>query len=442
MAPRSFRSTPFLLACLLATWACGAPRSPSPALGEGPQEAPDADPQAPTRGLNAPRWYDAPYVVLVSLDGFGASYMERYRPPHLRGLAAAGAWASAGMISAYPAKTFPNHYTLATGLYPARHGIVANRFWDPEREAYYRISDRQAVEDGTWYGGEPLWVTAERQGMVTASFFWVGSEADVGGARPSHWRRFDDTVTGRTQVDQVLAWLALPTERRPHLVLLYFAETDYAGHDHGPDSPETAAAVARVDGLIGRLRMGLTALPHGDRVNLVVVSDHGIDGFQPDGFRYVEDVTDIADLRMPERGPGGNLWIGGGPERVADVRRRIDEGLAGVRAYPPDEVPERFHYRHHPRLGDLVLVTDSAVMVDLARPPVPARAGFTHGWDPGLGSMRALFVASGPGLERGVVVDPFDNVHVYPLVAALLGLEPARGIDGDLDVWRGVLRGR
>jgi predicted AlkP superfamily pyrophosphatase or phosphodiesterase len=347
------------------------------------------------------------------------------------------------MIPSYPSKTFPNHYTLVTGLYPVRHGIVANSFRDPARESPFGIADRDAVEDGTWYGGEPLWVTAERQGMVAASFFWVGSEADVGGVRPSHWRRFDGEVANEARVDQVLAWLSLPVEHRPRLVTLYFSDTDDAGHRHGPDSPELEAAVARVDRMIGRLRMGLEALPHGGRVHLIVVSDHGMQGFGPADHRYLEDVTTVADLDMPERGPSGHLWVEGGHERVLDVRARINESLAGVTAYLPGEVPERLHYRDHPRLGDLVVVTDSAVVVELARDPErPARGGFTHGWDPAFQSMRALFVAAGPGLAAGVEVGPFQNVDVYPLVTQLLGLRPAADIDGDVAHWRDVLVSR
>lgn len=435
MAPRSLRGTFSMLACLLATWAC-AP-SPSPRAST---QAPDADPQAPTRGVNATRWYEAPYVVLVSLDGFAARYMERYRPPYLLGLARSGVWARDGMVPAYPTKTFPNHYSLATGLYAARHGIVANTFRDPEREGVFRISDREVVEDGTWYGGEPLWVTAERQGMVAASYFWVGSEADVGGVRPSHWRRYDGSVPNEARVDQVLTWLALPAPRRPHLITLYFSDTDDAGHRFGPESPQVEAAVAEVDRLIGRLRNGLHALPHGGRVHLVVVSDHGMDGYTPTDVRWVEDVTTTDDLSMPESGPNANLWVDGDRTRVVEVRDRINQGLPGVMAYLPDEVPEALHYRNHRRLGDLVLVVDSGRTVQLARNPErPARAGFTHGWSPAFTSMRALFVASGPGVAVGAEVAPFDNVHVYPLITHLLGLEPAADIDGNLSVWRSVL---
>lgn len=433
-------------ALLLAVGACG-PRAPETEVrtrsGSGASVVPEADPQAPTRGVNDPRWRDAPYVVLVSLDGFAASYMARYRPPHLTGLARSGVWAREGLIASYPTKTFPNHYTLATGLHPARHGLVANTFRDPSRGQIFRISDRDAVEDGSWYGGEPIWVTAERQGMVAASFFWVGSEADVQGARPSHWRPYDGGVPNESRVDQVLTWLALPPEHRPHLITLYFSTVDDAGHRNGPNSPELAAAVSDVDRLIGRLRNGLIALPHGERAHLVVVSDHGMDAFTSEGVRYVADVTHVDDLEMPERGPNANLWIAGDHARVLEVRNLVNAGLPGVTAYLPSEVPERLAYRDNPRLGDLVLVTDSSVVVELDRDAErPERGGYTHGWDPSFSSMRALFVAAGPGLASGVETGPVRSVDVYPLLAALLGLEPAPDLDGEFATWAGVLRPR
>jgi alkaline phosphatase D len=415
-----------------------APADPSGAAP--PIEAPDR--QAASGGVNAARWRDAPYVVLLSLDGFAAAYLDRYRPPHLLELAARGVRAADGMIPVYPSKTFPNHYSIATGLYPEHHGIVANTFWDPERRATYRIGDRAAVEDGSWYGGEPIWVTAERQGMVAASYYWVGSEADVGGVRPSFWRRYDEAVSPEERVDQVLAWLAHPPERRPHLIAFYLSDTDDVGHGHGPASPEIRSAVARVDAAVGRLVEGLRALPHGELVHVIVVSDHGMDGFTPGTHRFLEDVVGTEGLRMPEAGPSGNVWVDGGPERARRVRDSINAGLEGVTAYLRAETPARLHYRDHARIGNLVLVTDSAVVVHRGRDGMRVRAGFTHGWDPAITTMRALFVAAGPAFRPGTEVEPFENVHVYPLIARLLGLTPAPGLDGDPAFWGGVVRPR
>ena len=401
----------------------------APRVTEVSGPADPADPQAPTGGVNRAEHLDAPYVVMVSADGFAARYVGEYEPPNLLRLIERGLWAPEGMIPSYPTKTFPNHYTMATGLYPGRHGIVANTFWDPVRGATYRIGDRQAVEDGTWYGGEPIWVTAERQGMVAASFFWVGSEADVGGVRPSHWRRYDGGIPNEDRVDQVLAWLDYPPERRPHLITLYFSDTDGAGHRYGPGSAELEAAVADVDRMLGRLLDGLEALPHGDEVIVVWVSDHGMDSYTAVSTRYLEDAVSLEGLMVPEAGPNANVWLQAG-QRATELRDRINQRLDGVTAFLRSESPARLHYRQDARIGDLVLLTDSSVVVypTRSRPPT---SGFTHGWDPGFVSMRAVFAAAGGGLPEGIRVPPFENVHIYPWIAGLLGLSPASGIDGD-----------
>ena len=201
---------------------------------------------------NAPRQIGAPYVVLVSFDGFAWNLMEKHSAPNFQRVAAEGVRAER-MIPTFPTTTFPTHYSLATGMYAESHGLVGNRFWAPDKQAYYSLSDRVVVEDGSRYRGEPIWVTAERQGMVSASFFFVGSEAEVRGLRPSYWYRFDASVPHDERVDGVLDWLSMPEDGRPHMITLYFEDIDAVAHDYGMDSPETSRAVARVDASLGRL---------------------------------------------------------------------------------------------------------------------------------------------------------------------------------------------
>src|SRR6202142_1346297 len=210
-------------------------------------------------GPNAPAQQAKHYVVLVSLDGYRYDYPKLYGGTHLQAIAARGASAPEGMIPAYPSVTFPNHYTIVTGLYPEHHGIVANNFYDPARKAQYKYKDEKTVTDGRWYGGTPLWVLAEKQGMRAASFFWPGSEAEIEGKRPSYYLKYDDKFPGDKRVDQVLAWLQLPPDKRPHFITLYYADTDHAGHTYGPDAPETGEAVRRVDEMMGKLSDGIAA---------------------------------------------------------------------------------------------------------------------------------------------------------------------------------------
>src|SRR5579862_268420 len=225
-------------------------------------------------GGNATQQLSKPYVVLVSLDGFRYDYARKFHAEHLLALAAQGASAPEGMLPSFPSITFPNHYTIVTGLYPGHHGIVANSFYDPARKQAYRYHDAKAIADGTWYGGTPLWVLSVQQGMRSASFFWVGSEAEIQGIRPSYYLKFDASFPNGKRVEQVLAWLHLPPEQRPHFITLYFSDSDTAGHEYGPDSPQVAAAVHELDSEIGKLVDGIKE--SNLRVDLIVVADHGM----------------------------------------------------------------------------------------------------------------------------------------------------------------------
>jgi alkaline phosphatase D len=225
-------------------------------------------------GDNAPAQQSKPYVILVSLDGFRFDYAQRYGARNLQALARRGANTPQGMIPVYPSVTFPNHYSIVTGLYPDNHGIVGNSFYDPRRRQRFVYTDRSTSAEGSWYGGVPLWVLAERQGMRAACFFWPGSEAAIGSVRPTYTVLYDPRIPNERRVDQVISWLRLPPEKRPHFITLYLGDVDSAGHQTGTDSPETARAVRRLDAVIARLTaaIALLHLP----VNLVVVSDHGM----------------------------------------------------------------------------------------------------------------------------------------------------------------------
>ena len=215
------------------------------------------------------------YVVLVSFDGFRWDYPNLYNTTNLDKLAARGVKADR-MIPSFPTKTFPNHYTLATGLHPGNHGLVNNTFYAPDLDLMYRMGDRSAVENGAFYGGEPIWVTASKQGLITGSFYWVGSEASVKGMQPTYWKRFDDSVPFADRIDTVVKWLGYDEERRPRLVTLYYEEPDSEGHGAGPVSDETGKMVEQVDSLIGVLISKLDRLPIARKINLIILSDHGM----------------------------------------------------------------------------------------------------------------------------------------------------------------------
>ncbi len=414
---------------LLVLAACGGPGAPTPVTSnEG----------AGSGGVNAAEHLDAPYLVLLSLDGFRYDYLDDIPTPAFQRMIAEGARADR-MIPVFPTKTFPTHYTVATGMYAENHGLVGNRFWAPELEGFYSLSNREVVEDGAWYRGEPIWVTAERQGMVSAAYHFVGTEADVGGVSPSQWHPFDASVPNREKVETVLEWLALPVDRRPHVLTMYFEDLDGAGHNYGPGSRQVSRAVEGVDRELGRLLDGIDALPHGDQVYVIVVSDHGMIRIDPDRVQAL-DMGAFPGVRLVTSGTYASLLVDeGGASRAPQVRDSLRAMLPEADVWLREEVPERFHYSTDPRIGDIVVLAAPGSLVIPKGRRIPAEA-YTHGWDNQAPGMGAIFLARGPDIREGIRIEAFEAVHVYPLMAHLLGLRPNPEADGRLEVLAPILR--
>lgn len=373
--------------------------------------------------------------MLVSLDGFRYDYAQRYGAKNLQALANEGASAPEGMIPAYPSVTFPNHYSIVTGLYPEHHGIVAMSFYDPDRKQKYAFNDPQSDTDGSWYGGVPLWSLAEQQGMRSACFFWPGSEAEIAGKRPSYYLHFDDHLSDQSRIQQVIAWLHLPVEQRPHFITLYYSNVDHAGHEFGPDSQQTAEAVRHVDELVGNLRERLAALDL--PIDLFVVSDHGMETIQGNWIN-LDQFADLSGFRTE----GMILY----PENDATAQKAY-ERLKGASdkfvVYRRKDVPKRLHYNENDREGDPVVVANGPYAIR-AHAPNPAdtqpKIKGGHGYDPvQMKSMRAIFYAVGPDIQPGVAVDPFENVNIFPLVVRILGLDGVPN-DGDGKMLEGILQ--
>ncbi len=381
-------------------------------------------------GVSAAKHADEPRVVLVSLDGFRWDYLDRFDAPALRRLGDSGARAQR-LIPPFPTLTFPGHYSIATGLTPGRHGIVANRFLDPASGQRFSFTDRVAVEDGWWYGGEPIWVTAESQGMATAAFMFVGTEADVGGVRPSRWTPFSDQIPGEERVDQVLAWLDEPRDTRPRLMTLYFEHVDMAGHRYGVDSAQLAAAVRKVDGFVDRLLNGISALEEHQDIYVVMVSDHGMRNVDPGSPPYI--VEDTVDLTGVEVVYGGSFVLLHFPDVAAAraARDRIRAAWTSGRAYLQVDAPPSWGLNDNPRFGNLILMADPGTLVFARRQPNRPKLAARHGWAPEDPSMHGILLVSGPGIAPGTRLPAARNVDVYPLLAAMLDLEPARDIDGN-----------
>ncbi len=369
-----------------------------------------------------------PIVLMISFDGFRWDYPELHGAPALLALAREGVRAES-LVPSFPSKTYPNHYTLVTGLRPEHHGIVANTMWDPQWQAAFSLADRAAVEDGRWWEGEPIWAGAERHGLVTASSFWPGSEAAIGGLRPTYWQRYDATVADEKRVDEVLAWLDMPAARRPRLITLYFAEPDGGGHAFGPASPEAAAAVAHVDAMLARLRAGVATRGLEGEVDWIVVSDHGMTDVAPDKTIVLADYVDPSRIAIDDLSTFGLLRPRAGEE--ASVLRELTGVHPHLRAARKGAMPERLHYRAHRRIPEIVVWADAGWTIcgtRAERAAAVAKADFprgAHGYDPAERDMHGIFVAAGPSFKKGITTPPLDNVDVYPLLARLIGISPA-----------------
>jgi predicted AlkP superfamily pyrophosphatase or phosphodiesterase len=329
------------------------------------------------------------------------------------------------MKPSFPTLTFPNHYTLVTGLYPDHHGIVDNRMADPVTGRAFVYKDADTIADPAWWGGEPLWVSVEKQGRRAATMFWPGSDVAIGHVRPSFWMHFDGRLTPDRRVDRLLRWTDLRGDARPSFYTLYLEEVDHAGHEEGPDSPAVNAALRKIDAALARLVEGLEARGLFDRTNIVIVSDHGMTATAPERQIFLDDVVnpDAAGFA------GGGILAGMNPKPAdaAPVERAILAPHEHMRCWRKSELPPRFHYGTHPRIPALLCLADDGWIItthaDAAR-----RTHFPlgeHGYDNDDPDMRALFVAHGPAFKTGLRVCEFDNVDVYPLLAHLLAIRPA-----------------
>ncbi|HET6169562.1 MAG TPA: ectonucleotide pyrophosphatase/phosphodiesterase [Terracidiphilus sp.] len=428
-----------------AVQACAALILALPLISQQPQPIAGGNPALPLihvqNGENSAAAQKAHYVVLVSLDGFRWDYAKRNNAVNLLALGRKGVWAPEGMMPSYPSLTFPNHFTMVTGLYPEHHGLVANSFYDESKHARYGIFDPSAVRDGSWYGGVPLWSLAESQGMHAACLFWPGSEAEIAGHRPTWYAQFDNKTQAtdeveRARIDDAVALLKMPATERPHFITIYYSEPDHEGHEFGPDAPQTKAAVLKMDKLIGKLAKALksTGLP----IDLVVVSDHGMAKVEG-GWITLDEFADLSNFEN-----AGALLYGKTEEDRARAYTKLKQASSEFMAYRRKDVPAGLNYNQNPREGDPVVIATGPYAIRAHKPPEgkpdnPPEAGM-HGFDPyRVPEMKASFFAAGPDIISGKTVAPFQNTNLYPWIAHILGLQAPKN-DGSLNVLAGTLR--
>lgn len=375
-----------------------------------------------------------PYVVMLSLDGFRWDYASHVPTPNLDYIAQHGVKAES-LKPSFPSKTFPNHYTIATGLYPDHHGLVNNSFYDPKSEREYKISDRKAVEDGYFYGGEPLWVTAEKQNMKSATFFWVGSEAAVQGIRPTYWKKYDGKLPLSQSIDTVVYWLQLPVEKRPHLVLFYSSEPDHSGHDFGPESAQVDSQIVRLDSLIGVFLTKLKSLPVYKQINFIVVSDHGMTSVSKDKTIYLSDYIQESWFDHIE---GYNPVYSFQPKPENKMQAlKVMKDIKHVGVWEKDSLPAKWHFGTNIRIQDIIMVADNGWQIKDNRQAEFMKGD--HGYDNDFGDMHAIFYAIGPAFKSGYQYPTFENIEIYDLICHILDLQPANN-DGNLEHISGLLK--
>jgi predicted AlkP superfamily pyrophosphatase or phosphodiesterase len=379
---------------------------------------------------------EGPILILISFDGWRWDYIERFPAPNLKALAESGVRATR-LIPSFPVLTFPNHYTIVTGLYPEHHGVVANNMRDASMPERFTQSSETA-KDARWWGGEPLWVTAMRQGRRAGTMFWPGTEVAIAGVRPTYWKPYDKKFETRDRVAQGLTWLALPPSQRPSFVSLYFDEVDSAGHDFGPGSPELASAASHLDAALGQLVEGVHRLGLDDRTSFVIVSDHGMTPTSYDRVVYLDAMIDLSTIEILES--GSTLEINPRDGDVEGLYRRLHGRHPMLSIYRKEDLPARLHYRDNARIPAIIAIPADGWTVTtgqhLSEEELHVGA---HGYEPTTPNMGALFVAAGPPLRRGLVVAPFENVHIYELLCRLLQITPAKN-DGRPSVTRGFIR--
>ncbi len=379
------------------------------------------------------------YIILVSFDGFRWDYLEKTDTPNLDRLVADGVKADA-LIPSFPTKTFPNHYTIVTGLYPENHGITANTIYDPEFDAEFSLGNRAEVQNSRWWGGEPIWVTAEKSGLKTLCNFWPGSEAEIKGVRPTYWTKYDGNVSNEERVNTVLEYLDKPKKYRPHFLTIYFSDPDDYGHFAGPDSSAINVAIQECDARMGQLIKGLEERDLLDKVNIIIVSDHGMAQLSKERLIFLDDYLDPANLKIMNWFPVLDIWCA--ESEVDSIYNLIKDKHEKLSVYKKADIPVQLHYSNNRRIAPIVGISEngwSLTTHDYFTNYQSYFNGGTHGYDPAHPDMHSLFIAHGPAFKKGTTVPAFENIHLYSLMAHVLDLEPAE-TDGSLDFVKEMLK--
>lgn len=390
---------------------------------------------------------DKNYVLLVSFDGFRYDYPEKFNLPNFKKLQQKSSYAK-GVLSSFPSKTFPNHYSIITGMYPGNHGIVDNKFYSATEKKIYSIPDRSVVQDAKFYGGIPLWQWLQKHGMKTASYFWVGSEAPIAGEYPTYFQKFDSKIPYKERINQVMRWFSLPEEERPQFVTLYFEFVDHIGHHTGANSEELKKALQEADELLGNIMEEVEHLNL--PITTIITSDHGMIDMksEEDKLILMEEVEGkFSDRAMfINNGMHCQIYLKNkdDKEQLYQELKKYFSDKSFLKVYKKEDTPEKWHYRANPNIGDLLLITEAPYYMIKDKNDVWAKktgVWGTHGYDPyTTPEMMAIFYVYGKNIKENYQIPPFENVNIYPFINTILGVGNPKNIDGKVEVLKPVLK--
>lgn len=387
--------------------------------------------------LNSEASQKKPYVILISADGFRHDLAAIYQANNLLRLSKEGVRASA-MQPVFPSLTFPNHYSIITGMYPAHNGLVGNSYYDRERKDIYKMSNKQMVRDGSRYGGIPLWVLAEKNNLVSASFFWVGSEANIANTLPTYYYNYTEAFGFDRRLQILKEWLQLPEDKRPHFITFYFPEVDHAEHRYGVNSKETEEAVHFVDASIGKMDSMCRTLDL--PINFVFLSDHGMTNSDTTNTFPLPKAIDTAKFIIPFDGTMAMLYAKNQDDIKSTYKALKIEAAGRYKVYTRNNMPKRFKYNlkndTYNRISDIILFASPPKVFSFGGGKSIGR----HGYDNKLPDMQASFMAWGPAFKTNYTIGNFSNVNVYPLIAEILQLPIDFKIDGKLKVLKPILK--
>ncbi len=377
--------------------------------------------------------FDKQYVLLVSFDGFRWDYLNRGITPNLEKIRNEGVYALS-LRPAFPTKTFPNHYTLVTGMFPENHGIISNSILNPFSNERYRIGDTVAVRNHIWYKGEAIWETANRNGIKSASFFWVGSEQNLPIKQPTYFYHYDHNLPYIKRIEGVIEWLKLPDDKRPQLITLYFDEPDSKAHRFGTNSKETNEAIAMVDSMVGILIYKLNEIGWDNKINLILVSDHGMTDIDEERRINIEEI--LKDYKCKFDGTGPVMMIDVERNKVEEVYQVLKKNEKNYRVYKKENIPSYYNFSKYPFIFPIIVIADvgwSLVDNNFLSRSTSYSLKANHGYEKDHLDMHGIFIAKGPAFRKGYKTGTLWNIDVYPLICKILSIEPNHLIDGDLN---------